>query len=180
MSALKYLVVLAGLVLAAGMASAAYLNVYGEITGSADVEGPYFYSTNDSQLLFNKPPNASQQGMDYIGSYQVSYYSSRDFDKEWYPVETTMHVKAKLFDSNSPETTMQVSFEYVNETGQYSVCDSFETVRVDSTSYKNYSATCKGNITGEVKNFEYVIRGTSNTEVFIKTDGLTGVEVRGR
>ena len=176
MKPMQYATILAFLVLATGMSSAVILEDFGSVAGSVNVGGPTFYASNDSKLLINEPPNATQKDIDYIGSgFENVYYSTAELNKEWYPVELNMSVEARKV-INSSNTTFDLNFYYTNSSGSQPVCPQEQTIQITSSNYSVYSTTCTGNISGNVESFQYVVDGGLDTEAYVKTYGNTKVE----
>lgn len=174
----KNLVLLAALILAAGMSSAAILSSFGNVRGTTGVTGPNLYAADSNRLLIEGPPAESEKGVYQLDGPGITLFSTRTIDKEWYPVKVNMITNASLKTSSSSSTTIETGLYYTNKTGgQYHQVCVGQTSPVDSAEYETYSVSCSGQIDGPVKKFKFRIINLQSSDVNVSADGDTRVEV---
>lgn len=170
--------VFSGLLLVVGMASASVLDNFGEISGEADVEGPTFWAAPGGELLINEQSD-TDGNPDLDGSTQErEFFRNLDLnDGEWYPVKLDYFLEAKITSESTEEKgNMLLSLEYQTEDGFDTICT--ETVKVNTSSYGEYQASCTGDISGNVSGFQYKIEAKNlDAKYRIQAYDYTRVEV---
>ncbi|MFB6100855.1 MAG: hypothetical protein ABEK16_06325 [Candidatus Nanohalobium sp.] len=172
----KSAVLVAGLILAAGMGSAGVLESFGIISGTVDVEGPTFYAADGKVLQLDVPEG--DEKVDYLGvgpkPGDVEYFSTRDLGgKEWYDLEAEMYVEVKA-QSGVENASLNLQFNYRDSSGDWNGCGkwvNFET----QDSYHTVSVSCDLDVPGDVEKFQYVIE--ARDDLGIQATGGTRVEV---
>ena len=177
MKARQKVVLTVSFVLAAGMASGTLLQDFGSAKGVAEIGGPTFYAANDSQLLINRPPNSTQQKLYYVQDSDLEFTSDMNLQRIEKPVNATFSINAKLYDSQSPDSTLKTNLVYFNSSGRQTLCDTNRTVTVKYNATKTYTESCIGNITGDVQEFRWFIESDGYTELFLEAYGDTRIEV---
>lgn len=176
----KNLFLISALVLAAGAVSGAYIHDFGQLKGEVEVTGPTFYASEGKELLINEKPDDSGQTTEYfLGQKKVFYNTTDELDNKWYSSKVNMTVEARVPDGD--DSTFELNLIQTNSTGSFPICDQNQEVTVDSDTDETYSASCEGDILGEVQQFDYMISSASDdNEAWVKIHGRTKVELIGQ
>lgn len=170
--------VLSGLLLVVGMASASVLNNYGIISGEADVQGPVFYPADDEEdyLKINEAPGPDEEiSYTTVGPEDVQLFSSTDVGGyQWYPVEARSVVEART-DGDTAEGNLLSEFGYTSNGDSYVICTA--EVFVNSSEYKVHDGSCIGQINNTVDRFYVRYKGGVTEQFAIQSQGETRVEV---
>jgi hypothetical protein len=174
------------------IASAGFLDYYGKIIGTAVVEGPTFYASNENitgtfykKLLINQPPTEEQKGeVSFIDGQSQSFGSNSLNVNSFYRPKFDLNVTAKVNNATIPRPILFSVYVWDPLTANIirpAICEAM--ISITSTSYVLYTATCSGNSSlslGPSYGFLWEIKGgTGLTDITytINLDTTTKFEV---
>ena len=144
-------------VLLIGILSAGLIDYFGRITGSAEVEGPVFYTAPGDKLLINeKPLTSGTPTIDNTDSQIFETEKLEGIDFNYIPT-ANFYVRAKV---NNPPQNLTLIFGYEDtDNNYYQICSS--NVTIQNSSLKNYSlVSCSGTLApSDIKKIYYEVKG---------------------
>jgi len=169
------------------IASASVLTYYGKIIGTADVEGPTFYASNEEiphtlyykKLLINQPPTA-EGDVSLIDGQSQSFGSDGLNVESFYQPKFNFYVEAKV-DTDEPKPLILTVYTWDTSTTATKefVCQAI----LDVSSLANYTTTCSGSSSLSLSpsyGFLWEIKGgvgLANITYTIYLKGNTKIEV---
>jgi len=172
--------ILAGVLLAAGMGSANLLDSFGVISGEADVEGPTFWTDSGSSIVLDDP------GSSYGGSLEGKDLNTWEFEglngEDWYELQADLFLRARLTDDSDVESAdIAMEFRPFDDNGDLlksEVCKDLITIEKDDD-LQNEDGSCEADYSDiGVHEFDIKIESSnSDADVSFSQGSDTRVEV---